>query len=99
MPFSSDPETLSREGVTAEAIGLVRSDPSKPGWTRRRCGTGFTYKDDRGQTLKGTRAERCRALVLPPAWDEIWICPHPRSGATAVSLSPHMVGRAQLGQV
>ncbi|MBO6581897.1 MAG: DNA topoisomerase IB [Hyphomonas sp.] len=78
MPFSSDPETLSREGVTAEAIGLVRSDPSKPGWTRRRCGTGFTYKDDRGQTLKGTRAERCRALVLPPAWDEIWICPHPR---------------------
>ena len=78
MPFSSDPETLCREGVTAEAIGLVRSDPSKPGWTRRRCGTGFTYKDDKGQTLKGKRAERCRALVLPPAWEDIWICPNPR---------------------
>lgn len=78
MPFSSDPETLCREGVTAEAIGLVRSDPSKPGWTRRRCGPGFTYKDGKGQTLKGKRAERCRALVLPPAWEDIWICPNPR---------------------
>jgi DNA topoisomerase I len=78
MPFSSDPETLCREGVTAEAIGLVRSDPSGPGWTRRRRGKGFTFRDANGETLKGKRAERCRALVLPPAWDDIWICPTPR---------------------
>lgn len=78
MPFSSPPDTLCREGVTAEAIGLVRSDPAASGWTRKRCGKGFTYKDDKGQTLKGKRAERCRALVLPPAWTDVWICPNPR---------------------
>ena len=78
MPFSSGPETLCREGVTAESIGLVRSDPSEPGWTRHRRGKGFTYRDEKGRTLKGKRAERCRALVLPPAWEDIWICPDPR---------------------
>ena len=45
MPFSSPPDTLCREGVTAEAIGLVRSDPAASGWTRKRCGKGFTYKE------------------------------------------------------
>ena len=78
MAFSADPETLCREGITAEAIGLVRADPSMPGWTRRKCGKGFTYQDENGHTLKGKRAERCRALVLPPAWSDIWICPDPR---------------------
>ena len=64
MPFSSAPDTLCREGVTAEAIGLVRSDPAAKGWTRKRRGKGFTFQDDKGQTLKGKRAERCRALAV-----------------------------------
>ena len=92
MPFSSAPDTLCREGVTAEAIGLVRSDPAAKGWTRKRRGKGFTFQDEKGQTLKGSRAERCRALVLPPAWKDIWICPNPRGHIQAT-------GRDEAGRV
>ncbi len=49
--------------------------PSQPGWTRRRAGRGFVYLDLDRQRVVGVDLERCRALVLPPAWQEVWICP------------------------
>lgn len=63
---------------------LRRTSPDQPGWTRRRAGKGFVYLDDRGQRLAPEDAERCRALVIPPAWQEVWICPHPRGHLQAV---------------
>jgi DNA topoisomerase-1 len=49
-----------------------------PGITRRKSGGGFTYRNAEGQTIRD-RAERKRlaALVIPPAWTEVWICPDP----------------------
>ena len=54
---------------------LRRASPASPGWTRRRAGTGFTYVDDDGVRLDAESAARCKALVIPPAWQDVWICP------------------------
>ncbi len=57
---------------------LRRSDPSAPGYARRRCGKGFLYLDEEGGRI--TDAEtvaRIAALVIPPAWNDVWISPDP----------------------
>ena len=48
---------------------------NEPGFTRRRWGRGFTYKDATGKTVtdKALR-QRFDALVIPPMWSEVWIC-------------------------
>jgi len=52
---------------------------ARPGISRLRRGRGFEYRDARGQPLEDadTRA-RIRALAIPPAWTDVWICPDPR---------------------
>ena len=57
---------------------LVRSDPGVPGIGRRRCGRGFRYLGPDGAAVRdrGTIA-RIRSLVIPPAWQDVWICPDP----------------------
>ncbi|MDQ3155251.1 MAG: DNA topoisomerase IB [Actinomycetota bacterium] len=57
---------------------------SMPGWSRRRQGRGFTYVGADGRTLHGTDRERCEALVIPPAWTGVWICPLPQGHLQAV---------------
>ncbi|GAA0799692.1 DNA topoisomerase IB [Spirilliplanes yamanashiensis] len=64
---------------------LRRSDPSAPGWSRRRRGKGFSYTDETGAPLtRPEDLERCRALVIPPAWRDVWICPDARGHIQAV---------------
>jgi DNA topoisomerase IB len=45
------------------------------GWSRVRHGRGFRYLDERGKPLSSVKVARCRALVIPPAWTDVWICP------------------------
>ncbi|MCW2829537.1 MAG: topoisomerase [Aeromicrobium sp.] len=45
-----------------------------PGWTRTRHGRGFRYLDEDGRPLDPSQVERCKLLVIPPAWNEVWIC-------------------------
>ncbi|MFE5186386.1 DNA topoisomerase IB [Streptomyces sp. NPDC056628] len=54
---------------------LFHSRPTDPGYRRLRHGRGFRYLDTRGAPLRD-RAElkRIRALVVPPAWRDVWIC-------------------------
>ncbi|HEX4759621.1 MAG TPA: hypothetical protein VH256_02425 [Thermoleophilaceae bacterium] len=57
---------------------LRRSDCSGPGIRRRRRGKGFEYMDEDGR--KVTEPEvllRIDELRIPPAWEEVWICPYP----------------------
>ncbi len=49
--------------------------PNSAGWTRRRSGKGFIYLDEDGARLATDASLRCRQLVIPPAWNEVWICP------------------------
>lgn len=73
---------------------LRTSDPSLPGWRRRRRGRGFSYEDERGGPLGDALAlERIRALVIPPAWRDVWICPWPNGHIQAIGVDA--AGRRQ----
>lgn len=65
-------------------VRLRRTSADQPGWTRRRAGKGWTYWDGAGIRLEGVDALRCKQLVIPPAWTEVWICPHPNGHLQAV---------------
>ncbi len=54
---------------------LRRVSPNSPGWRRRRAGRGFRYSDEQGRPLPAEQVERLRALAIPPAWRQVWICP------------------------
>jgi len=63
---------------------LRRTSPDQPGWTRRRAGTGFTYLDQQGHKLPADDARRIRELVIPPAWQDVWITPYANGHLQAV---------------
>jgi DNA topoisomerase I len=64
---------------------LRRSDCSGPGYRRVRRGRGFAYLDNEGTSLgDAVTLERIRALVIPPAWQDVWICPYPNGHIQAV---------------
>jgi DNA topoisomerase I len=63
---------------------LRRTSPDQPGWTRRRVGKGFTYLDEHGERLGPEEVQRCKDLVIPPAWKDVWITPHPHGHLQAV---------------
>lgn len=47
----------------------------EPGITRRRAGRGFVYVDARGTRIgDDATLARIRALAIPPAYVEVWIC-------------------------
>jgi DNA topoisomerase-1 len=52
---------------------LRRSNPNGPGIKRVRSGSGFGYRDASGATVDAATAARIAALVIPPAWTEVWI--------------------------
>ncbi|WP_203994196.1 DNA topoisomerase IB [Sphaerisporangium rufum] len=54
---------------------LRQSDPAEPGIRRRRRGRGFSYHWPGGGPVRDRRVlGRVRALVIPPAWTDVWIC-------------------------
>jgi DNA topoisomerase IB len=75
-------------------VRLRRSDPAKPGYTRRRSGRGFRYLDRTGQPLTDpAELERIQALAIPPAWRDVWICADPKGHIQAVGIDA--AGRRQ----
>ncbi|HEY3904108.1 MAG TPA: DNA topoisomerase IB [Streptosporangiaceae bacterium] len=60
-----------------EADGFTRSDLSGQGIRRVRCGRGFRYLDPESHRPDAATLARIKALVIPPAWQEVWICPDP----------------------
>lgn len=66
---------------------LRRSNPSGPGYRRRRRGRGFSYHDPKGRPVTDpAELDRFRSLVIPPAWTDVWICPDPRGHLQAVGV-------------
>jgi len=64
--------------VAAQGAGLRYVSDESGGIARRRSGKGFGYVDAGGRVLrdKATLA-RIAKLAIPPAWKDVWICPHP----------------------
>jgi DNA topoisomerase-1 len=61
----------------AQDAGLRYVSDQTPGWTRKPHGRGFTYLDAHGNRLPDPDAQRVRDLVIPPAWQDVWVCPDP----------------------
>lgn len=60
----------------AAQAGLLHLGDSRPGIRRRRRGRGFSYHRDRDGRPPGAAAmRRIEALVIPPAWRDVWIAP------------------------
>ena len=72
---------------------LRRVDCAGIGITRRRRGRGFEYLDSGRRVTDPEVLERIRALVIPPAWEEVWICPYPMGHIQATGMD--VAGRKQ----
>jgi DNA topoisomerase-1 len=77
MPFDDDAAPVAPREAAAEA-GLRYVSDEQPGIVRRRVGKGFSYRAPKGGVVKDAETlRRIRSLAIPPAWTEVWICPHP----------------------
>lgn len=62
---------------TVRQVGLRYTSDQSPGIFRLRRGNGFHYVTARGKPVSDERTlARIRSLVIPPAWTQVWICPH-----------------------
>lgn len=62
----------------ASIAGLRYVNDQRPGYRRRRRGNGWSYVDLDGKPIADARVRaRIDALVIPPAWTDVWICPLP----------------------
>ena len=63
----------------ARASGLRYVSDSEPGIRRRRRGAHFTFINVDGKAIKDAEViARIRKLAIPPAYTDVWICPHER---------------------
>lgn len=55
---------------------LVYADLASAGYSRVRRGRGFSFLGKRGKPLKRrSLIDYCRSIVIPPAWQDVWISP------------------------
>lgn len=60
----------------AESAGLRYVSDARPGIKRKKAGKGFSYTRVDGSRLSEPDVlKRIKALAIPPAWTEVWICP------------------------
>jgi DNA topoisomerase-1 len=60
----------------AESAGLRYVSDARPGIRRKKAGKGFIYtRADQSKLSEPDVLKRLKALAIPPAWTEVWICP------------------------
>jgi DNA topoisomerase-1 len=70
------PETIDPRQA-ARLAGLRYVSDEMPGIRRRRVGKGFSYLRPEGEIVKDAETlKRIRSFAVPPAWTDVWICPH-----------------------
>jgi DNA topoisomerase IB len=73
---------------------LRRVDCSTPGIVRRRRGRGFEFLDEDDNRVDDPEVlERINELAIPPAWEDVWVCPHPMGHLQATGVDAR--GRKQ----
>ena len=80
--------------LTAAAAGLNYITANAPGFHRKGKAPRFYYVDQHGSRCKDKEAvKRIKALVLPPAWREVWISEDPNGHLHATGIDE--AGRKQ----
>jgi len=76
---SSSAAAISEAAAQAIEAGLVYVSDSEPGIGRRRSGKGFSYRTPDGSAVRDPATlQRIRALAIPPAYTEVWVCRNAR---------------------
>jgi DNA topoisomerase-1 len=71
------PAAPSENLAAARAAGLRYVNDHDPGLTRHAHGKTFRYVAPGGRTVRDAATlARIRRLAIPPAWSQVWICPH-----------------------
>jgi DNA topoisomerase-1 len=79
------PDIMSDPEESAKAARLRYVVPGSPGIRRRGAGRGFAYTDAEGRIVRDPETlRRIRALVIPPAWTDVWIAASPHAHLQAV---------------
>ena len=77
--MSDQDQSLADNGDEAAAAGLLYVNDAAPGIRRRRAGTNFRYVSVDGSAIRDDKTlGRIRALAIPPAYTDVWICASPR---------------------
>lgn len=79
-PIASIPKRRIRSLInnpvkTAEAVNLVYRSDNTPGIERRKTEKGFEYVFEGKKVKDDETLLRIKQLVLPPAWEHVWISP------------------------
>ena len=95
MPsFAGIAERPSSGHLVPSMARLKRADCSGPGIRRRRRGKGFEYLDGDGRRVtEPSVLKRIQELAIPPAWEDVWICPYPMGHIQATGIDA--AGRKQ----
>lgn len=59
---------------TARAVNLVYVHDTAPGIVRVKVGKDFAYLHGDKKLTKEEELKRIKSLVIPPAWENVWIC-------------------------
>ncbi len=79
MARTINSQTKQHPEDSAKAAGLRYSTASRPGFSRVRRGSGFRYIGPHGKVIRSReQLARFKAIVIPPAWTDVWICADPR---------------------
>jgi len=72
------PAEVPPTALTETPPGLIWISDDKPGIRRERIGDAFRYRGIDGRLIrKAAELRRIRALAIPPAYEQVWICPRP----------------------
>jgi DNA topoisomerase-1 len=86
------PEAALDPLEAAKRAHLRHVGDDAPGITREKANNGFDYRLPDGALVRDVeRLKRIRALAIPPAWTDVWICPDPNGHIQAT-------GRDQRGR-
>ncbi len=73
-------EDISDAIRTAKTAGLVYVSDSQPGYKRLIRGNTFYFMYNNKRLTDPDELKRIKSLVLPLAWENVWICKHPNTG-------------------
>lgn len=74
IPASKIQKILHDPEKTAKAIKLIYVNDCELGITRIKKGKNFIYIEDEKEINDEEKLKRIKSLVLPPAWETVWIC-------------------------
>jgi DNA topoisomerase I len=71
---------------SAEAVNLIYASDKASGITRKRSGEKFEYYYKDEKIKDDEELLRIKHLAIPPAWENVWICPSPNGHLQATGL-------------